>query len=255
MLYACTRQTEARECPVPLTIQYLQRKDWSGGWDVHRAQAYASRGFHIRKDLPTRVGCYPYGRPSSQAAAVGGRLRPVASARRSDKRRALVTTGPGAGPGRIAGYRQHACAGHPQPSSGKNAESGSGSSSAAYRAERGKPQPSAEALNNLWNEWKNPADAVRQLDLARLPADALAFYRPFHFSPHLEWGIYILVEPLLHHCAILYDSCRRSISVRFQSTRPRRARRQLPPTRWLFRLLFQSTRPRGARHCGAFVYT
>ena len=28
-----------------------------------------------------------------------------------------------------------------------------------YRAERGKPQPSAEALNNLWNEWKNPATA------------------------------------------------------------------------------------------------
>jgi hypothetical protein len=26
-----------------------------------------------------------------------------------------------------------------------------------------------------------------------LPADALAFYRPFHFSPHEEWGIYILV--------------------------------------------------------------
>jgi hypothetical protein len=75
-----------------------------------------------------------------------------------------------------------------------------------YRAERGKPQPSAEALNNLWNEWKNPAIAIRELDLARLPADALAFYRPFHFSPHEEWGIYILVEPLLHHCAILYDS-------------------------------------------------
>ncbi|MDQ2946388.1 MAG: hypothetical protein M3Y27_10675 [Acidobacteriota bacterium] len=57
-----------------------------------------------------------------------------------------------------------------------------------YRNEHGKPQPSAEALNNLWNEWKNPASAVRQLDLARLPADALAFYRPFHFSPHEEWG-------------------------------------------------------------------
>jgi len=53
---------------------------------------------------------------------------------------------------------------------------------------------------------KNPASAVRQLDIARIPADALAFYRPLHFSPHEEWGIYILVEPLLHHCAILYDS-------------------------------------------------
>jgi hypothetical protein len=67
-------------------------------------------------------------------------------------------------------------------------------------------KPSAEALNNLWYELKNPASAIRELDLARLPADALAFYRPFHFSPHEEWGIYILVEPLLQHCEILFRS-------------------------------------------------
>jgi hypothetical protein len=29
---------------------------------------------------------------------------------------------------------------------------------------------------------------------------------PFHFSPHEEWGIYILVEPLLEQCDILYRS-------------------------------------------------
>ncbi len=77
-----------------------------------------------------------------------------------------------------------------------------------YRELHGKDQVSPATLASLWNEYKNPDGAVRQLDLARLPADALAFYRPFHFSPHGEWGIYILVEPLLHHCAVLYDSFR-----------------------------------------------
>jgi hypothetical protein len=47
---------------------------------------------------------------------------------------------------------------------------------------------------------------VEALDINRLPADALAFYRPFHFSPHHEWGIYIMVEALLSHCYTLYRS-------------------------------------------------
>ena len=38
-------------------------------------------------------------------------------------------------------------------------------------------RPSAEALDKLWRELKDPAGAIRTLDLARLPADALAFYR------------------------------------------------------------------------------
>ena len=65
-------------------------------------------------------------------------------------------------------------------------------------------RPSDEALDRLWRELKNPAGAVRALDIHRLPADALAFYRPFHFSPHEEWGIYIMVEPLLNHCQALH---------------------------------------------------
>lgn len=65
---------------------------------------------------------------------------------------------------------------------------------------------SGEGLNRLWYELKNPASAIRELDLTRLPADALAFYRPFHFSPHEQWGIYILVEPLVQHCDVLYHS-------------------------------------------------
>jgi hypothetical protein len=71
-----------------------------------------------------------------------------------------------------------------------------------YRDEHGKPQFSPQTLERLWHEYKNPASVVRQLDVARLPADALTFYRPFHFSPQNEWGIYILVEPRLHHCRL-----------------------------------------------------
>ena len=65
-------------------------------------------------------------------------------------------------------------------------------------------RPSNETMDRLWKELKVPAGAVRTLDVARLPADALAFYRPFHFSPRNEWGIYIMVEPLLDHCQTLY---------------------------------------------------
>src|SRR5713101_4867808 len=92
MLYACTRQVETRERPLPLTMQYLAKQGpaWRVRGEFHQSQAYASRGLHIRKDRPTRVRCFPYGRPPSSAAAIGGRLRPVASARRSDKRRTLV---------------------------------------------------------------------------------------------------------------------------------------------------------------------
>lgn len=73
-----------------------------------------------------------------------------------------------------------------------------------YQEQNRGPRPSPDVLNKLWSELKNPATAIRTLDLRRLPADALAFYRPFHFSPHEEWGIYILVEPLLSHCRDLF---------------------------------------------------
>ena len=65
---------------------------------------------------------------------------------------------------------------------------------------------SGELLEQLWKELRDPKGAVRRLDIQRLPADALAFYRPFHFSPHEEWGIYLMVEKLLDHCQTLYRS-------------------------------------------------
>ena len=57
-----------------------------------------------------------------------------------------------------------------------------------YRKQHQGTRPSQTNLDQLWKELKDPASAVRVLALERLPADALAFYRPFHFFPHEEWG-------------------------------------------------------------------
>ncbi len=64
--------------------------------------------------------------------------------------------------------------------------------------------PSHAVLEAIWHEYKNPRSMVLSLDIQRLPADALAFYRPFHFSPYEEWGIYIMVGRLLSHCHRMY---------------------------------------------------
>jgi hypothetical protein len=74
------------------------------------------------------------------------------------------------------------------------------------------PQLTEGDFDRLWNEFKNPASAVMAIDVDRLPADAMAFYRPFHFSPHQEWGIYILLAPLLSYCRTLYLSFGQSLS-------------------------------------------
>ncbi len=65
------------------------------------------------------------------------------------------------------------------------------------------PDLSKTDFDRLWNELKDPARAVLTVDVDRLPADALAFYRPFHFAPHHEWGIYISIERLLSYCTKL----------------------------------------------------
>lgn len=66
--------------------------------------------------------------------------------------------------------------------------------------------PSPESLQHIWNEYKSPREKILALDITRMPADALAFYQPFHFSPFGEWGIYILVGRLLHQWKRLYES-------------------------------------------------
>lgn len=50
---------------------------------------------------------------------------------------------------------------------------------------------------SIWSEIRNPDAAVRTLDVTRIPADAVAFYRPFHLEPFDQWGIYIIVPKLL----------------------------------------------------------
>lgn len=58
----------------------------------------------------------------------------------------------------------------------------------------------------VWKEIRNPKSTVRELDIHRIPADAIAFYRPFHFPPFEEWGIYIHIERLLEYAKALESS-------------------------------------------------
>lgn len=51
----------------------------------------------------------------------------------------------------------------------------------------------------VWGAITDPRQAVRKLAWEKLPADALAFYRPFHYPPFDQWGIYLLAGPLLHY--------------------------------------------------------
>ena len=62
------------------------------------------------------------------------------------------------------------------------------------------------AWEKMWSELRNPGDTVRHLDIKRIPADAIAFYRPFHFPPFEQWGIYIHIARLLKYSEILESS-------------------------------------------------
>lgn len=65
---------------------------------------------------------------------------------------------------------------------------------------------SEKSKEDLWTLFNSPRSQVLQLDINRIPADALAFYRPFHVTPCEEWGIYILVDRLLDHCSTLLEA-------------------------------------------------
>jgi hypothetical protein len=51
----------------------------------------------------------------------------------------------------------------------------------------------------LWAAIKNAEWSMRSLDWQKLPAESMAFYRPFHFPPFDQWGIYLLIGPLLQY--------------------------------------------------------
>jgi hypothetical protein len=62
----------------------------------------------------------------------------------------------------------------------------------------------ADGLTNvnkdaLWQVIKTRNESVRELDFERLPADSMAFYRPFHYPPFDQWGIYLMIQPLLKY--------------------------------------------------------
>ena len=65
-------------------------------------------------------------------------------------------------------------------------------------------------------EFLNPGSTMLNLDIERLPADAMAFYRPFHLEPFDEWGIYLYVEELMKYTDYLYHL----VSKRVQSFTP-----------------------------------
>ena len=72
-------------------------------------------------------------------------------------------------------------------------------------------ETAVQPLNDLeafWRENQDPRAAVRLLVIQRLPADVMAFYRPFHFAPYNEWGIYIYVDELIGYCETLHHSMR-----------------------------------------------
>ena len=68
-------------------------------------------------------------------------------------------------------------------------------------------QPQGISQSALWGAVGNAEASVRTLAWDKLPADAMAFYRPFHFPPFDQWGIYLLIGPLLgYHRRLLTQS-------------------------------------------------
>jgi hypothetical protein len=51
----------------------------------------------------------------------------------------------------------------------------------------------------LWRALRDGDGILRALSWQKLPPDAMAFYRPFHFPPTNQWGIYLLIRPLLNY--------------------------------------------------------
>ncbi|MBP2297097.1 hypothetical protein [Azospirillum rugosum] len=54
-------------------------------------------------------------------------------------------------------------------------------------------------LMNVWSQLSQKGSGPKILNVNRLPADAIAFYRPFHFDPPHLFGIYIFVDRLLQY--------------------------------------------------------
>lgn len=60
-------------------------------------------------------------------------------------------------------------------------------------------------MEGIWETFKNPKDFFL-FNSDKFSPDILAFYRPFHFTPEGDWGIYLLVDRLLEYYLKLKDS-------------------------------------------------
>jgi len=58
------------------------------------------------------------------------------------------------------------------------------------------------AREAIWNERKKLV-LPPLFDRNKMPADAMAFYRPFHLTPSSEWGIYLYADRLLRYASLL----------------------------------------------------
>lgn len=64
----------------------------------------------------------------------------------------------------------------------------------------------------VWEALRDPKGLVRELQWDKLPADAMAFYRPFHIPPFDQWGIYLLIGPLMnYHRSLMQQSAKLSL--------------------------------------------
>ena len=54
--------------------------------------------------------------------------------------------------------------------------------------------------DKVWSDYNNIKHIIKELDYDRMPADSIAFYRPFHLTPFDEWGIYIYIDELVRYC-------------------------------------------------------
>ncbi|WP_226536438.1 hypothetical protein [Fictibacillus halophilus] len=57
---------------------------------------------------------------------------------------------------------------------------------------------SKDSMEKMWEEIKSPKEYLF-FDENRVSPDALAFYRPFHFAPYEDWGIYLFADKLLNY--------------------------------------------------------
>lgn len=64
-------------------------------------------------------------------------------------------------------------------------------------ADRGVALNDATQREAVWQELRDLSATIRRIEPARVPADAIAFYRGFHITPVNQWGIYIVVPRLL----------------------------------------------------------